>query len=231
MNQQAIVEKGRVRNATAQEVDNYLHKGFLNRVGQIGPYAAMGLMGYGALTGGTGSLAALGSGGTAASGLDADIASTLAVPGTQGAGMKFGLGSLAKFFNSPGGTAAVNAGTNLAGGAMQAHAQGQAANTQARYAEQALAFAKQQYADAIKNFAPYMQASQGATAKLTDFLNQSRPPSMGAPTSGTPGMNLGAMAPGGGQLVTLKAPTGQIKQVPAEQAQHYLDLGAQPVQG
>lgn len=146
--------------------------------------------------------------------------------------MNFGLGSLAKFFNSPGGTAAVNAGTNLAGGAMQAHAQGKASNVQAQYAQQALDFAKQQYADAIKNFAPYMQASQGATAKLTDFLNQSRPSSMGAPTSGTPGMSLGAMAPGGGgQMVTLKAPTGQVKQVPAAQAQHYIDLGAQPVQG
>lgn len=162
------------------------------------PAAVGSIFGYGAL----GAL-----GGSAASG------STAAGTGSGG-GMQFGLGSLAKFFNSPGGTALVNAGTNLAGGAMQAHAQGKAANVQAQYAQQALDFAKQQYADAIKNFAPYMQASQGATAKLTDFLTQSRPPSLGqpTPTSGTPGMPLGALAQGGGQAVTLQAPTGETRQ-------------------
>jgi hypothetical protein len=50
---------------------------------------------------------------------------------------------------------------------------------------------------------------------------------------------LGAMAAGGlqagaqlasQQMVTLQGPDGSVKQVPQAQAQHYIQLGAKPVQ-
>lgn len=57
--------QGHVHYVSAAEADAYRNKGFANRIGQIGPYASMALMGYGAATGGTGTIGALGGGSTA----------------------------------------------------------------------------------------------------------------------------------------------------------------------
>lgn len=64
------------------------NNGILDKVAKVAPYGVLGLMGYGALTGGSGLLGGLGGsgGGGAASGLGADVASTMAVPGTVGTG-------------------------------------------------------------------------------------------------------------------------------------------------
>lgn len=127
--------------------------------------------------------------------------------------MKFGLGSLAKFFNSSGGSQAIDAAGQLIGGAMQTRGNNHAADVQGRAAQQALDFAKQQYADAVKNYAPFLQASQNALPQLTDFMNQTRPPQGGYPIDGS--------------MVTMRSPTGQVKQIPANDVPHYRGLGAQ----
>lgn len=173
-------------------------------VAGLGALAGSGAAAGGAATGGVPLMA-----GTIPAGFEASMG---AAP-TAGAGMaKFGLGSLAHFFNSNGGSNAINAAGQLIGGKMQSGANNHAADLQAKAAQQALDFAKQQYADAVKNYAPFLQASQSAVPQLTDFVNQTRPPQGGYPVNGS--------------MVTMRAPTGQMKQVPAQDVPHYEGLGA-----
>ena len=66
---------------------------------------------------------------------------------------------LGKFFNSPGGQAAMNLAGNLVGGAIQAGASKQATQAQIQAAREALDFAKQQYAKAQADWNTYQDKS------------------------------------------------------------------------
>lgn len=150
----------------------------------------------------------------------------------------FGSGVLGKVFDTRGGVAAIQGGLGLLGSKMQANSSDHAAAVEAKAAADALAFAKEQYAKAEAQFAPYLQAGQGALARMQDLASQSElartgygpqtpmlPPRPAAPTLSTPGGPVGQS----GAMVTLRAPNGQTKQVPANQAQHYIAQGAQQV--
>jgi hypothetical protein len=106
---------------------------------------------------------------------------------------------------------------SIAGGKAQADAQRYAADLQSKANDKALGFAQQRYAQLGANEAPYQRAGVGATGGIGDLLNRAAvAKGYGAP-----------MAP---QMVTLSAPDGTTKQVPQDQAQHYIQLGATPVQ-
>lgn len=186
------------------------------------PAGVAGIFGYGALSGlgAFGGGAAAGGGGAvapSAAQLAALETTNAVVPASIGGNVgMFGSGSLANFFNSRSGTAAINAGSQLVGGAMNAHAQGRAADLQAKAAADALAFAKEAYAKAVKDYAPYMEASKAQIPGLNDFLNQTRPPQGGYPVNGQP-------------PVLMRAPTGETKPIPIDQVPHYTARGAQVV--
>lgn len=227
--------QGHVHYVSAADADAYLHKGFLNRVGQVAPYGIMAGMGYGALTGGTGGLSLLGSGGGGgiAPGMVTNTAPSLGAGFESGAGMKFGLGTLAKVFDSRGGTAAIDAAGQLLGGKMQANAYGKAADVQAQAAREALDFAKQQYALAIQQHAPFLQASQDAVGRLSNLpAPQVSHGQYGNTVAPYPQMTMTDLAPRSqSQGVTLKAPSGEVRQFAPNdpQIQSYLQRGAQRV--
>lgn len=237
----AIVDgQGHVRYVSPQEAADYRTKGFLNRVGQIAPYGIMGLMGYGALTGGTGTIAGLrAASGGIQPGLITNTAPSLgeAVAPT-GASMKFGLGSLAKFFDSRGGTAAIDAGSNLIGSRMQIGAANRAADIQSQYANRALDWSQQQYGRARDEYGAWLNGGEVAQlgALLRSLPGASQPPTsrpqtmtMGQMRSAGTGQTPGAAA--SGPMVTLQAPTGETQQfaVNDPRIQQHLDRGARRV--
>jgi uncharacterized protein YlxW (UPF0749 family) len=83
-----------------------------------------------------------------------------------------------------------------------------------RQREEQLAYGRQQYANYLDRLSPYTQAGSKA---VTQYERQTAP--MVAAT-------VPSMARGGG-MVTLKSPTGSVRQVPAAQAAHYISLGAE----
>lgn len=238
----AIVDgQGHVRYVSPQEAADYRTKGFLNRVGQIAPYGIMGLMGYGALTGGTGTIAGLrAASGGLQPGLITNTAPSLgeAVAPT-GASMKFGLGSLAKFFDSRGGTAAIDAGANLLGSRMQIGAANRAADIQSQYANRALDWSQQQYGRARDEYGAWLNGGEvaqlGALLKALPQTPQTFSPrgpqtmTMNQMRSAGSGQTPGAAA--NGPMVTLQAPTGETEQFAANdpRIQQHLDRGARRV--
>jgi hypothetical protein len=129
---------------------------------------------------------------------------------------------------------ASNVGGNLAGSYMQSRSNNKAAQLQANAAREALDYEKQNHAQMTRDYAPYLQAGQQALPALTDFLASHKPQSavqqpQGAQPQGGQQFGLSSFAPQ--SMVTLRAPSGEMKQVPQSMAQHYIQLGAQPVGG
>jgi hypothetical protein len=152
---------------------------------------------------------------------------------------------------------ATSAAGTIVGGLIASNAAGTASAAQAQTAADALAFDKQAYADMVGRLTPYINAGTGAITHATALLNAgsqgtqpanysplatSQPLANGAtygpaapvplPTS-TP---LAAPSPQSGTqvqpgYVLLASPDGVTKAVPASQAQHYISLGATPVNG
>jgi hypothetical protein len=105
---------------------------------------------------------------------------------------------------------------SFASGKAQADAMTHAADLQATANTNALNFAKQRYGQLQQNEAPYMAGGTAAAGGIGDVLKRA------AVRSGY------SYAPPP-QMVTLKAPDGSTKQVPQDQAQHYIQLGAAQV--
>ncbi len=77
-------------------------------------------------------------------------------------------------------------------------------------------YGRGQYANYLGRLDPYRQSGTRALTRVEDVLNRSTP------------MNPAAARPTntGGPMVQLKAPTGQIKAIPADQVDQYLARGA-----
>jgi hypothetical protein len=140
---------------------------------------------------------------------------------------------------------------NLFGAKKQAGAAKEAAKTQAAAAEQARLLQQQMYQQTRADLSPYMQGGSQGLSSLTSLLGvggvapssglapmappaapgQARTPTPGAVYTGHQAVPRGSVpqsaygaAPGG--TVLLRAPTGQIQPVPADQAEFFLARGA-----
>ncbi len=152
---------------------------------------------------------------------------------------------------------AIGLGLGATGQVIGAKAANHAADTQAKAAQEALDFAKAQKAKQEAAYAPFGALGQQAVGMLPGLARQAPtqgPPApyttqpratapmpqqpQGAPMSMMGG--VGAMAPAmGGQMapgqpmqqpmVTLAAPDGSQKQVPASQAPYFISRGAEQV--
>lgn len=122
---------------------------------------------------------------------------------------------------------------NVAGSAIAAHGAKSAAKTQAT-AAQAAAAATNRATTQATNYLQQGRAQNnggmqsGAMNSLYQFAGVPRAPQ--APSYGAPQGPMGAPPPQGG-LVMLRAPNGQQKAVPANQVDHYVQLGATKVGG
>ena len=128
-------------------------------------------------------------------------------------------------------TAAIIGGALAAGGALgsaaiQARAAGKARNLQERGADRARTIQQ-----------PYVDAGTGALTTLRGLTGQPQPPmSYAPPPQQAVPRNLSQMGralPSGrgpGALTTVRAPTGETRQVPASQTGYWQSRGAQVVQ-
>lgn len=178
----------------------------------------------------------------APAGLVGTAAPAATTAASTGAPMSFGLGSLANFFNSRGGEALVNAGTNLIGGRMQANAYNRSADIQAQAGRDALAFEQAQYEKAQAEYDAWLHG--GPIARLDALLAQGRGPAappvnttMPVPQGGAPVTLAQMRAVGGGQTpgaaaggpetpsVWMQSPTGETRKVTPSSVQKYLQRG------
>ncbi len=132
---------------------------------------------------------------------------------------------------------------NIIGTAIAANAQSSAADKQAAGVQAALDFEKQQYADLTGRLAPYVAAGTSSTDRMTQLLGLPARPATTATAPPTRGPAVGNAPPvspaaagvsitsqplprsgDAGQLVTLQAPDGTVKQFPADQAQRILQV-------
>lgn len=170
-----------------------------------------------------------------ASGLGADVASTMGVPGTvgtSGGGLWGGLqkigGGLFGGGKNMWGPLAASSGLDLLGGYLSSRAANKAAETQLEYGNRALDFEKGRYADAQKNLAPYIANGQNANNTAASAL---MPTSGPAPTAANLGPQF--MAPfqqnaqnNGSRMVQMRAPDGSTQAVPDFQVAHFTSRGA-----
>lgn len=119
-----------------------------------------------------GPTAAGAAGATAAGGSSAAAAAAAAAAAKSGtgAGMRAGLGSLADFFNSRGGSTAIDALAGLYGTKKSADASNRAADLQAEAARKALEWAKQQYQQAMEQYNNWQNGSD--MGRLSDLSRQ-----------------------------------------------------------
>lgn len=148
-------------------------------------------------------------------------------------------------------TAASTAGTVYAAkkGSDAAH---EAAQTQQDAAQRALTGQQQQYAQQRQDFAPYQQAGQASLGRLNSLATAPRPVFNASQPGGgfqapppqqmpqmpqiQPGMmgQQGQMAQPSGmppqaKMALLQAPDGTTKQIPEEQAAHFIQQGARRI--
>lgn len=144
--------------------------------------------------------------------------------------------------------AIVGAGASVGSALIGAHASGKAADQQADAAAQAQRFNEQVYRDQQQRMNPFLQLGTDAFTRLySDHFGV--PYSSQLPGAFTPqGPTLGALGgpqmaaaaaeppspylPAGvPQMVTLRAPNGDIEDVPAAVAQQFIAKGARPMGG
>ncbi len=130
---------------------------------------------------------------------------------------------------------AIGVAGNLAGTAIAANTSSSAADKQAAGVQAALDFEKQQYADLTGRLAPYVAAGTSSTDRMAQLLGLPARAATTATAPPTRGPALGnapppapaqPAAPASGGMVTLQAPDGSTKSVPADQVLHYQALGA-----
>lgn len=126
--------------------------------------------------------------------------------------------------------AGLSAGASVVGARTQQSAARDAARTEDAASREALAYQKEQdayerkrdeeqtnydrgqYADYLGRLDPYRAAGTGALARLSSHLGGS------APAMSYPVDQVG--------MVKLQSPDGRVREVPADQAEHYLAQGA-----
>jgi hypothetical protein len=128
---------------------------------------------------------------------------------------------------------------NLAGAGIAAYTANKASNQQAAAAQAALDFAKQQWQTTQQNLSPYMSLGSGATNNLRFLAGIPNAPAL-AP-AGTTFPQVGHVAPpgtptqgmavprAGNAMVTIQAPTGERRQVPANQSSYYVSKGGRVI--
>jgi hypothetical protein len=154
-------------------------------------------------------------------------------------------------------TIAASSGTAVAGAVMASKANKHAADLQAKATGDALTYEKERdvyargtesnrYGQMMRQNAPLVQRGHAANARMADLLGLPQQPAMTSIEGGTGTFVDKGEAPagydphgrplppsggqaGGGQMVQLRAPDGSMKSVPAEQADHYIQRGAQRV--
>ena len=149
--------------------------------------------------------------------------------------------------------AAIGAVASIFGNKKQASASKYATQAQTRAADEALAYQKEQDAynrKVSEDERAYQRSQDALTRQLAleardysrgqyaDYLGRLRPyagvgeravTGLERQLGGTVAATVPSMARGGG-MVTLKSPSGSVRQVPAAQAAHYMSLGAQRVE-
>jgi len=194
------------------------------------------------------------------------------------------LGGIGRFLGSPGGATALGVAGQLGGAAIQSSGIAKAAEIEAAFQREALAYEKERdkylqtleasrYGELSGRLQPYIATGQSANDRMAMILGLDpsghgyTPPVSGAPTTGGgadragasataaqpvptslpgsagggviqapawpgakgPDVSRGTMTPASGQTVMLRAPDGSMRAVPADQAQHYVQRGAQMV--
>lgn len=173
---------------------------------------------------------------SAAAGAGAPAAGITTGPTLEQAGLttaaKTGFSAKSLFSGITGGDL-LKTGVGITGNVLSANAQKHASDLEAQAADKALAFQKEQYEQQRTDNAPYRQVGASSLAALSQGLGlpaYQAPPS--APTNGGTLASL-AQPPQAAQtpdaMVSLRAPNGSVKQVPASQADHFVQLGAQRV--
>lgn len=127
---------------------------------------------------------------------------------------------------------------------IQANASGKATDAQQAYLQQALEYEKQQdainrglaaekvkleagrYATYSGNIQPYLDTGNAAESKAASLLGLSVPPRSSTAPAVAPAQQAAAPA---SDTVTMKAPDGSTKQVPASQVSYWLGKGATQV--
>lgn len=175
--------------------------------------------------------AAAGSGAAAAGGIGAGTAAQIAGGATAGLNAARGGSWLSPVLNS-----VLPVAGNIVGGIVQSNAEKAAAEESARAADKALEFEKGVYSDTLKRLDPYIQAGGAASDRMTQLLGlpaRAQTTATAPPTYGPSVSPYAASAPSSqgwavppANTVTLQAPDGSTKAVPADQAQHFLNRGA-----
>jgi len=146
---------------------------------------------------------------------------------------------------------------NLVNGYLQNRAASQAQDKQQKYLDEALAYAKEQdaysrkykegrdaveasrYGDYSGRIAPYLATGASANDRMASLLGLPSAPARSVTAGPTPASAGPAAAPiatmptpgAPGQLVTVQAPDGSQKQVPASEAAHWQQRGGTILQG
>lgn len=144
--------------------------------------------------------------------------------------------------------AGISGATSLVGAHMASNASKNAAKTQAdaakqgmQYAQQttnqALPFYNQALAQSQQNLSPYVSMGPAALSSLGQMNGPTGQPlvpqgslslgQLGQPQQAPPQMSpMGGPPAMGGRMVTLRAPNGQQRQVPASMVDHFVKQGA-----
>jgi len=202
------------------------------------------------------------------------VPASLSNAGVPGSSVLGGLGKVGNWLSTPGGGEALSVAGGLIGAGIQAHGQTKAAEIQAAYLREALAYEKQRdaylqnleagrYADISHRLQPYQDMATTTGDRLAKLLgvnpasytygtpegaaSSSMPPAQPSPTAptippgydqrgpGTPGSYpTGVAVPRGAttpnpvpsQLVMVRAPTGETRQLDSQTAQLAVQKGA-----
>lgn len=133
----------------------------------------------------------------------------------------------------PGAYCALDIGGKIGGDLLNYRAASNATKAQKDATEKALAVQQQMYGDFRTANRPYEESGYSALSELMGKPIQA-PPAYAGPTSNNPTGTLASLAAPAqtrqpAATVQLRAPNGQVQAVPADQADHYLQRGAQRV--
>lgn len=194
-----------------------------------GGAAGAGAAGAGSAAGG----AAAGTAGAAGAGAGAGVSGA-----ALGAGAASAAPSLWSKIAGPLISTAVPAAAGLIGTKMQVDANQKASDAEAKAAQDALDWQKQQYGVRQEQLAPTIGVGNAARVRLGELMGLAAPEGgWHAPAATQPTAPQGVIPPAGQTpatpapptLVTMKAPNGQVAQVPSDQVPHYQQQGAQVV--
>lgn len=140
---------------------------------------------------------------------------------------------------------AIAGGTALAGAGIGAHASNKAANQQQQSADRALNFQRDVFNQSSQALSPFIHMGQSAMGRYDERYGGApmQPQTMvgpwqyvssAVPLNATGPRPVGAgqtpqAAQGSGQMVQLRAPSGEVSAVPAHLAEQFIARGAQRV--